>query len=187
MNNANSKTCSYLLKNPDTCQINLHLFFSARNPASIAPLSACIPPTHGCCRWPRRVAIFATNTYPRCTSQTRQPCCSPASHTQRSLRHIDPKTRDSFKSHSVTKSSSATAPGWSQPGRPAGAGDPAWDLQPSVPPLSRHISRAMIVGVSPALTMCVRKVVAGALVAGPDWLNSTVARGLPPAGLRADG
>lgn len=138
MNNANSKTCAYLLKNPSTCQINLHLFFR-RGTQSASPRfclpsadSRLLPVATSDLPFSPRILIRAARWKPG------NRAVADFSHTKKT-QTIDPKTGDSFKSYSVTESISATAPGWSQPGRPAGAGDPAWDLQPSVPPLSRHM------------------------------------------------
>jgi hypothetical protein len=54
MNTANTKTCAYLPKNSDPCQINLPLFFSGKT-VQFLPLSACFPPRHGFCLQPGRI------------------------------------------------------------------------------------------------------------------------------------
>jgi hypothetical protein len=105
MNNANTKTCSYLLGKTDTCQINLHLFFAPTNPTGIAPLLAAI------CH-PMAIAggHAGSQSLPRTPIRAAGPgtlLSACRSHTKKH-QTIDRKKADSFKPYLVTTSFPAT-------------------------------------------------------------------------------
>ena len=136
-------------------------FFCAAEPGQHRPASACLPPPHDCCRCHHRIRSLLHEHLPALravNSATVQPAS--LSHTKRH-QTIDPEAGDfvqilfgdetpfSYGAGMVTARPTCRRRGSS-------LGFAAISASTFTP-----YFRAMIVGVSPALMMCVRKVVAG--------------------------
>lgn len=150
MKSANSKSCPFLPKAPHRCQINLH-FFSPDATRSSGAVSACLFTN-------QRIRSRTSRIHPRHPARRR---LSQPPRARKQPMTIDRFCRCSFKSLPTYGAGMITAwPICRRRGSSFGlAAISASNLTPYL--------RAIRLGVSPALTACVRGVTAATAVARP--------------------